>query len=143
MNEDGQTDDVNVTSLDNDDSGEPKVDDNLTPETSSVTEKKLEPLRLKTKPIPAVISLLGGGIVTISVFLQQLEFKHSLVLILLGLFLCLIIGEAAKFLLDRIEIPNPKAVDTDGNVIQKGKSGEGEDTDGDNIISPEAGASEQ
>ncbi|MBQ9443063.1 MAG: hypothetical protein IJU43_02070 [Lachnospiraceae bacterium] len=144
MNEDGQTDDVNVTSLDTDEGGAPNVDDNQDVVTSSNTEKKLEPVKLKTKPIPAVITLLGGCLVTVSVFLQQLEFKQSLIMILIGLLLCLIIGEMAKLLLDKIELPNPKAVDHDGNVIQKGKSGDSEEgAEGEDIPSLEAGASDQ
>lgn len=144
MNEDGQTDDINVTSLDTDDGGEPKAGDNQDVVTSSSIEKKLEPVRLKTKPIPAIIMLLGGCIVTVNVFLQQLEFKQSLIMILVGLLMCLIIGEAVKLLLDRIELPNPKAVDYDGSVIQKGKSGESEEgTEGEEISSLEAGTSEQ
>ena len=50
----------------------------------------------------------------------------------------------AKLLLDKIELPNPKAVDHDGNVIQKGKSGDSEEgAEGEDIPSLEAGASDQ
>ncbi len=124
MNEDGQNDGVNVTSLDGTETdGEGK---SFIAEASTGTpvERKIEPLHLKTRPIPAMITLLGGGIVAAVVFIQQLEFKKSLLLILVSLVVFLISGEIVKVLLDRIELPNPDAVDADGNVIQKGKSGD-------------------
>ena len=135
MNEDGQADGVSVTSVEGSEaSGDGKafVAD---PSTTIARERKAEPVHLKTKPVPAVVTLLGGGIVTADVFVQQLDFKKSLLLILASLVVFLIAGEIVKVLLDRIELPNPEAVDADGNVIQKGKSGD------DEVDSEEPGAS--
>ena len=75
------------------------------------------------------MTLLGGSAVAIDVFIEQFDFKRALVLILAGLVIFLIIGEVVKILLDHIELPNPDAVDADGNVIQKGKSGETPEND--------------
>ena len=135
MNEDGQTDGVNVTSLDNTEGAGEGEGKTFLAEVAQVgiNERKTEPVHLKTKPVPAVVMLLGGGIVTADVFIQQIEFRKSLIIILASLLVFLLAGELVKYLLDRIELPNPDAVDADGNVIQKGKSGDmdesGEDTE--------------
>ena len=128
MNEDDRADGVNVTSVDGAESpGEGKAFiAEATPSSEYDKERKAEPIHLKTKPIPAIVTLLGGGIVTADVFLQQLEFRNSLIIILISLIVFLFAGEIVKLLLDRIELPNPEAVDADGNVIQKGKSGDNE-----------------
>ena len=128
MNEDDRADGVSVTSVDDtDDAGEGKsFIAEVSANNAREKERKPEPLHLKTKPVPAVVTLLGGGIVTADVFLQQRDFKDSLIIILISLIVFLVAGELVKLLLDRIELPNPDAVDADGNVIQKGKSGEDE-----------------
>ena len=128
MNEEDRADGVNVTSVDGDGSpGEGKAFiAEASPSNEYDKERKAEPIHLKTKPVPAVVTLLGGGIVTADVFLQQLEFRKSLIIILISLIVFLFAGEIVKLLLDRIELPNPEAVDADGNVIQKGKSGDNE-----------------
>ncbi len=139
MNEEEQ-DGLNVTSVEDADGGEPVVDE--TRQTSTPSESKPEPLHLKTKPVPAIVTLLGGSAVAIDVFIEQFDFKRSLVLILAGLVIFLIIGEVVKILLDHIELPNPDAVDADGNVIQKGKSGENPEGEEPSLGSePEGGAS--
>lgn len=126
MSEDGQTDGVSVTSVDNAEGSTEGEGQSFLSDASSFnsSERKTEPLRLKTKPIPAVVMLLGGGIVTADVFIQQIEFRKSLIIILVSLVVFLFAGELVKYLLDRIELPNPDAVHADGNVIQKGKSGD-------------------
>ncbi len=125
MNEGNQTDDVNVTSVDPADGTEAPAEIASSPEG---LEKKPEPLHLKTKPVPAVVTLLGGAVAAIDVFVQQMELKDSLIIILVSMLVFLIAGEIIKLLLDRIEIPNPDAVDVDGNMIQKGKSGTDEES---------------
>ena len=145
MNEDGQTDGVSVTSLDNTEGAVEGEGKTFLAEVSQAgtNERKSEPVHLKTKPIPAVVMLLGGGIVTADVFIQQIEFRKSLIIILASLLVFLLAGELVKYLLDRIELPNPDAVDADGNVIQKGKSGDkdesGEDTEGSEASTEGAG----
>ncbi|MBQ7584152.1 MAG: hypothetical protein IJT24_06030 [Lachnospiraceae bacterium] len=130
MNEDGVTDGVSVTSVDGAETGgEGRIFMTEASPNLSV-ERKSEPLHLKTKPVPAIVMLLGGGIVAADIFIQQLEFRKSLIIILVSLVFFLIVGELVKFLLDRIELPDPEAVDADGNVIQKGRSGESEGAGG-------------
>ncbi|MCR5747169.1 MAG: hypothetical protein K6G03_05635 [Lachnospiraceae bacterium] len=92
-------------------------------------DDKPETLHLKTKPVPAVIMLVGGLFITVIVFIQQFEFKKALLTILVGMIVFLIVGDIVKMLLDRIEIPNPELMDADGNVIEKGKSGENDETE--------------
>jgi len=108
-------------------SEEEKTNEDVVLETSEEEEGvKYEPVHLKTKTIPAIVMLLGGLVVTVDVFIQQLEFKRSLIIILVSLVAFLIVGDIVKILLDRIELPNPEAVDSDGNVIEKGKGAEEE-----------------
>ena len=128
MNEDNQVDDVNVSSVEPAEDAENPVE---VISSSGSIEKKPEMLHLKTKPVPAVITLLGGAVAAIDVFIQQMDFKDSLIIILVSLLAFLIVGEIVKLLLDRIEIPNPDTVDDDGNVIEKGKSGTDEESDED------------
>lgn len=139
MNEEEQ-DGLSVTSVDDAEGGEPVVDEMR--QSSVAQERKPQPVHLKTRPIPAIVTLLGGSAVAIDVFIEQFDFKRSLVLILAGLVIFLIIGEVVKILLDHIELPNPDAVDADGNVIQKGKSGENpEEEESQGGSQPEAEAS--
>ncbi len=91
--------------------------------------EKPETLHLKTKPVPPIVMLSGGLLVAVVVFVQQLDLKKSLLTILVGLLFFLIIGDLVKLLLDRIEIPNPELMDADGNVIEKGKSGDENESD--------------
>ena len=127
MNEDNQVDDVNVTSVDPEGDAEASSEIASSPEG---LEKKPETIHLKTKPVPAIVTLLGGAVAAVDVFIQQMELKDSLIIILVSLLVFFISGEIIKLLLDRIEISNPDAVDADGNVIQKGKSGSEEGSGG-------------
>ncbi len=102
---------------------------------SEEKETIYEPVHLKTKSVPAFVMLLGGLIITVSVYLQALPFQKALVYIFVGLVAFLVIGEIIKIILDRIELPNPEAADTDGNVIQKGKNGEEEGGNSDGTVS--------
>lgn len=130
MNEDeqeGQAGDVNVTSVETSDGGEAQVDADQSA-SAEIYEKKPEPKRLKTKPVPALVMLFGGSVVAVDVFIQQLDLKTSLLLILAGLVIFVIIGQIVKLLLDRIELRDPETENVDGNVIEKGKSGERAET---------------
>lgn len=134
MNEDeqdAQIGDVSVTSVEGAEGDGAQVDADRSA-SAGFYERKPEPKRLKTKPVPAFVMLLGGAVVAVDVFIQQLDLKTSLLLILAGLVIFLIIGQVVRMLLDRIELHDTEAVDADGNVIEKGKSGEraeGEDAD--------------
>ena len=104
-----------------------------------------EPLHLKTKPVPALVTLIGGLAVTVDVFIQQMDFRKSLIIIFAGFVVFLIAGEAVKVLLDHIELPNPDAESADGSMIEKGKSegdenAEGEEEAGEGEVSSEEDA---
>lgn len=128
-------------------------DDNQNTDISADSQKEEEkekeevyqPLHLKTKSAPAVIMLLGGLAVTVDVFIQELPFQRALFIIFVSLVGFLIIGELVKMALDRIELPNPESVDEDGNVIEKGKSGEASDQDAQegSYSTPQANEEEQ
>ena len=128
MNEDNQSDEISVTGTEGgspETSAERKKDDKKKPQE--------EPVHLKTKPIPAIVTLTGTLAAAVDVFINQFELKQGLTIILGSLVVFLIAGEVIKIVLDRIELPNPDSIDDEGNVIEKGKSEgeEGEEESGD------------
>ena len=96
-------------------------------------EKKNQPIRLKTKPVPTVVTLVGGAIAAIIVCIQHYELHFALVIILISLLVFLVIGDVIKYLLDKIELPRPveeqENVGEDGEMIEKGPAGEGEEAE--------------
>lgn len=97
-------------------------------------EKKNAPIKLKTKPVPAVVTLIGGAAAAIVSFVQHFELRYALIFILICLCIFLILGDVIKILLDRIKIPPKRdeddSVDSEGEMIEKGQTGE----DGETII---------
>ena len=94
-------------------------------------EKKRAPVRLKTKPVPAVVTLTGGAAAAIVSFAGHFELRVALIFILICLCIFLVIGDVIKILLDRIELPRPveddsQTVDSEGEMIEKGTSGDDE-----------------
>jgi hypothetical protein len=59
---------------------------------------------LKTKPVPAIVTLLGGAVAAIYTYIQGREPMDALIIILVTLLVFLILGDLIKFLLDKIEI---------------------------------------
>ncbi len=107
-------------------------------------EKKNAPIKLKTKPVPAVVTLIGGAAAAIVSFIQHFEIRIALIFVLICLCIFLVLGDVIKVLLDRIEIPRPPeegedgAVDSEGEMIEKGTA----DTDETLIEENEGEASE-
>ena len=97
----------------------------LSEQVKEAEEKKRNaPQHLKTKPLPAIIMLLGGAAVTIDVFVKQFSVLDSLIAVFLSLVIFLIIGDIVKMIFDRVELPNKNAVDKDGEMIEKGQNGQ-------------------
>ena len=92
-------------------------------------EKKNAPIKLKTKPVPAVVTQIGGAAEAIVSFIEHFEIRTALIFTLICLCIFLILGDVIKIMLDRIEIPRPQeededgAVDSEGEMIEKGASG--------------------
>ncbi len=92
-------------------------------------DKKNAPIKLKTKPVPAVVTLIGGAAAAVVCFIEHFEIRTALIFTLICLCIFLIMGDVIKILLDRIEIPRPReegeegAVDSEGEMIEKGASG--------------------
>ena len=107
-------------------------------------EKKNRPVRLKTKPVPAVITLLGGAVSAIAVCIMRYPLHLSLVIILGSLLVFLVLGDVIKISLDRVELPpeleEEEGVGEDGEMIEKGPA-EGADTE--NIDSESDGTVEE
>ena len=92
-------------------------------------EKKKAPIKLKTKPVPAVVTLTGGAAAAIVCFAEHFDVRIGLIFILISLCVFLILGDVIKMLLDRIELPRPieeddNAVDSEGEMIEKGSVGD-------------------
>ena len=71
---------------------------------------------LKTKPIPAIIMLLGGSVSAVYTYIQGRELKDVLIIIFVTLLIFLILGEIIKLLLDRIEIVVQSEEKEDGDI---------------------------
>ena len=85
-------------------------EDELLEEEAPVTE------HLKTKPIPAIIMLLGGSVSAVYTYIQGRELKDALIIIFVTLLIFLILGEIIKLLLDRIEIVVQSEEKEDGDI---------------------------
>ena len=107
-------------------------------------EKKNRPVKLKTRPVPAVITLLGGAVAAIAVCILHYPLHLSLMIILGSLLLFLVLGDVIKISLDRIELPpeieEEEGVGEDGEMIEKGPT-EGAETE--NIDSESDGTVEE
>ncbi len=86
--------------------------------------------KLKTKTIPAIVMLLGGLVTSIVTFVNRYTLKDSLLWILLALIVFLILGYIVRAILNRIELPDDKAVGEDGEVIEKSADEAAENADG-------------
>jgi len=95
-------------------------------------EKKNRPVKLKTRPVPAVITLLGGAVAAIAVCILHYPLHLSLMIILGSLLLFLVLGDVIKISLDRVELPpeieEEEGVGEDGEMIEKGPA-EGAETE--------------
>ncbi len=90
-------------------------------------EEKDEGIKLKTRPVPAVVMLLGGAAVAIDVTIQGFPMWKALLCILISLIVFLIIGDIVKMFLDRIRIPRPveeTEAGENGEELTEGEGGE-------------------
>lgn len=78
-----------------------KKDDELSLEEEG---PKIEITTLKTKHIPAIITLVAGFIASVMSLFQRFPLKNSLLFILVTMLVFLVIGNFVKFLLDMIKI---------------------------------------
>ncbi len=112
-------------------------------DTSDSNDFKDESEKLKTKPVPAVVTLLGGAVVAIDVWIQKLPIRTALITILISLVVFMVIGDIIKLKLDRIVVPKKKEVDDEGEMIEKGSSKETEELSLDDGDLEETGEGEE
>ncbi len=112
-------------------------------DNSDSTDRADESEKLKTKPVPAVITLLGGAVVAIDVWIQKLPMRTALITILISLVAFMVIGDIIKLKLDRIVVPKKKEVDDEGEMIEKGSSKETEELSLDDEDLEESGGEEE
>ena len=104
-------------------SEEPEKDDEAkVNEEGSVDEEeqKKPPLHLRTKTVPTIVMLFGGGAAAIFTFIRHDSLLISLEIIFVSLVVFLVLGDLIKILLDGIAIEVPeKETDNDDKVIEK------------------------
>ena len=105
MSDAAKPDDVNTAP-----EGEPQPESSIWPDDKPKEEVK-EEIHLKTRPIPALVMLLGGSVTIIICFIRHYEIIHSLELILAALVIFLILGTLAREILDNIVIERPEEAD--------------------------------
>ena len=81
----------------------PEIDPSIWPDEKPKEEVK-EEIHLKTRPLPALIMLIGGSVTVILCFIKHYEILHSLKLILCSLVVFLILGAVIREFLNNIVI---------------------------------------
>ena len=95
-------------------------------EQSQEEEKPPEEIHLKTKPVPAVVMLIGGAATAISCYVRNFPLLKMLFVVFVSLVCFWIAGCIIKLLLDRIVIePREEKTET-----EEGEAGEEEAADG-------------
>ncbi len=112
--------------------GEAKIDEEAKEDEE---EQKHKPLHLRTKTIPTIVMLFGGGAAAIFTFVRHDSLLTSLEIIFVSLVIFLALGDLIKIILDSITIEVPeKEEDNDDKVIEKEgearEEGENEETEG-------------
>ncbi|MBQ9505257.1 MAG: hypothetical protein IJU93_09635 [Lachnospiraceae bacterium] len=90
-------------------------------------EKPPEEIHLKTKPVPAVVMLIGGAATAISCFVRKFPLLKMLFVVFIALLCFWIAGCIIKLLLDRIVIEPPEEEE---KPEEEAEDGEGEANDG-------------
>lgn len=89
--------------------------------------------QLKTKPIPAITTLLAGAVVSIVTFVNRYPLLKALEMILLFMVIFLLVGDIIKFVIDRFIIESEKEEEEDLEaeaVIEKNPETEEEAEEG-------------
>ena len=106
-------------------------------ENPEAEEKPPEEIHLKTKPVPAVVMLIGGAATAISCYVRGFPLLKMLFVVFVSLLCFWLAGCIIKLLLDRIVIEpaeeeaekeegeGGEEVINDGSVIEKGNAQEG------------------
>lgn len=101
----------------------PQDVDNQAEEAQVEEQKQLFDLskrnELKTKPIPAITTLLSAAVVSIVTYVNRYPLLKALILILVFMIIFLIIGDIIKFVVDRFIIESEKEILSEGEVIEK------------------------
>lgn len=101
----------------------PQDVDNQAEEEQIEEQKQLFDLskrnELKTKPIPAITTLLAAAVVSIVTYVNKYPLLKALILILIFMVVFLIIGDIIKFVVDRFIIESEKEILSEGEVIEK------------------------
>ena len=90
-------------------------------EADEASEEEL--YHLKTKPIPAIVMLLGGAVSSIVTYVNHYTLKNMLLIVLISLIVFYILGVILKRVFDSFHIVMKKDEEdmTEGEVIEKEK----------------------
>ncbi len=113
--------------------GEAKVNDEGSQDEE---DQKQKPLHLRTKTVPTIVMLFGGGAAAIFTFVRHDSLLTSLEIIFVSLVVFLILGDIIKILLDGITIEVPehetdnddKVIEKEGEAKEEGENGEAPET---------------
>ena len=101
-------------------------------------EEVVEPLHLRTKTVPTIVMLFGGGTAAIFTFVRHDPLLTSLEIIFVALVIFLVLGDIIKLFLDTIEIEPP-----DGKTGEKDKVIERSSGEEAGEAAPETGSGEE
>lgn len=87
-------------------------------------EKPPEEIHLKTKPVPAVVMLIGGAATAISCYVREFPLLKMLFVVFISLLCFWIAGCIIKMLLDKIVIQPADEEETEGEEGEEQNDGE-------------------
>ena len=87
-------------------------------------EEVVEPLHLRTRTVPTIVMLFGGGAAAIFTFVRHDPLLTSLEIIFVALVIFLVLGDIIKLLLDTIEIEPPAEKTGEKDKVIERSSGE-------------------
>ncbi len=99
-------------------------DEKTEEEKQDEEEEVVEPLHLRTKTVPTIVMLFGGGAAAIFTFVRHDPLLTSLEIIFVALVIFLVLGDIIKLLLDTIEIEPPEEKTGEKDKVIERSSGE-------------------
>jgi len=114
-----------VNGVENQDTAPEETQEEKTEEGNPDEEEEVvEPLHLRTRTVPTIVMLFGGGAAAIFTFVRHDPLLTSLEIIFVALVIFLVLGDIIKLLLDTIEIEPPGEKTGEKDKVIERSSGE-------------------
>ncbi|MBQ9550011.1 MAG: hypothetical protein IJU87_04285 [Lachnospiraceae bacterium] len=114
-----------VNGVENQDTAPEETQEEKTEEGNPDEEEEVvEPLHLRTRTVPTIVMLFGGGAAAIFTFVRHDPLLTSLEIIFVALVIFLVLGDIIKLLLDTIEIEPPAEKTGEKDKVIERSSGE-------------------